>query len=298
MPIGSIVPFGCREGFTVDLDRFFSAALVLLGHGSTQNAESETAVLQHADALRRRRLFRSVREAFWKQAPQAGEVMASLEESEAIIVPMFVSEGYFSEDIIPRKLGFQRDDGGQLVRVCHPEAGKTWHYSRPVGTHPGMTAVLLARAREIVEQFPFPCAPKPGEITLFIAGHGTEQNANSRAAIERQADLIRAKGVYAGVHAVFMEESPRIRECYSLAATRHIVVVPFFMSDGLHVREDIPVLLGEPEGIVRRRLASGQATWRNPSEKMGKLVWYTRSASSESGLVEVILDRARETLGH
>jgi sirohydrochlorin cobaltochelatase len=57
--------------------------------------------------------------------------------------------------------------------------------------------------------------------------------------------LIRARKIYAEVHAIFLEESPRISDCYSLAQTKNLVVVPFFISDGLHTQEDIPVLLGE-----------------------------------------------------
>src|SRR5262245_48286080 len=121
-----------------------------------------------------------------------------------------------------------------------------------------MTNVLLARAKEVVEKFPFPRAPKLKESTLFIAGHGTGQNENSRKAIERQVELIRAMNIYADVHPVFMEEEPRIGDCYKLATTKNIVMVPFFISDGLHSYEDIPVMLGEPERIVKERYKQGQ----------------------------------------
>ena len=80
-----------------------------------------------------------------------------------------------------------------------------------------MTDVLLARAAEIVAKHPFPRAPKPNETALFIAGHGTGQNENSRKAIERQVELIRAKNQYAEVHSVYMEEQPRIADCYAMA---------------------------------------------------------------------------------
>jgi sirohydrochlorin cobaltochelatase len=157
-----------------------------------------------------------------------------------------------------------------------------------------MTAVLLARAREIVEAFPFPRAPKPKDITLFIAGHGTEKNANSRKAIERQVELIRALNLYAGIHAIYLEESPRIADCYELAQSKNLVVVPFFISDGLHTQEDIPVLLGEAKQAVEQRLAAGQPAWRNPTEKNGKLVWYSPAIGSEPRLADVILERVRE----
>jgi sirohydrochlorin cobaltochelatase len=158
-----------------------------------------------------------------------------------------------------------------------------------------MTTVLLARARQVIEKYPFPRAPKPSETALFIAGHGTGNNENSRKAIEHQVDLIRAAGEYAEVYPVFMEEEPRIGDCYSMASARNIIMVPFFISDGLHSYEDIPVMLGEPERIVQKRYNDGQPTWRNPTEKNGKLVWYTASIGNEAHLPDVILERVRET---
>jgi sirohydrochlorin cobaltochelatase len=272
---------------------FSDAALVLVGHGSTQNADSGVPVFQHAAELRRRRIFRQVREGFWKQEPRVGQVVTEMSEGRIFIVPLFISEGYFSEDVIPRALGFFSPGSESSARVRR-QGTQTLVYCRPVGSHESMTNVLLARARQVVEKFPFPRAPKPKDITLFIAGHGTEQNEDSRKAVERQVELIRAQDLYAGVHAVFMEEEPRIATCYQLAQTKNLVVVPFFISDGLHVREDIPVMLGEAERIVRLRLQNGQATWRNPTEKQGKLVWFSAGVGTEALLAEVILERVRE----
>ena len=157
-----------------------------------------------------------------------------------------------------------------------------------------MTKSLLARAKNVVEKFPFPRQPKPSETALFIAGHGTGNNENSRKAIERQVELIREVSEYAEVYPVFMEEEPKIADCYNVARSRNIVMVPFFISDGLHSYEDIPVMLGEAERIVQKRYKEGQPTWRNPTEKKGKLVWYTPSIGSEPHLPDVILERVRE----
>ena len=41
-----------------------------------------------------------------------------------------------------------------------------------------------------------------------------------------------------------MEETPFIADWDKLAPTPNVVVVPFFISDGLHSYQDIPVLLG------------------------------------------------------
>ena len=268
-------------------ENFSQAALVLLGHGSTMNADSSAPVFQHAAELRRRKIFAEVREVFWKQEPQVQTVLPAITAPRVFIVPLFISEGYFSSDVIPRALGFA---GNSKLETRNSKL----FYCLPIGTHASMTNVLLARAREVVAKFPFPRAPKPQDITLVIAGHGTEQNDNSRKSIERQVELIRARNEYADVRAAFMEEAPRIADVYAAATTRNLVMVPFFISDGLHAQEDIPVLLGEPARLVLERLAAGQPTWRNPTEHHGKLVWYSRSVGTEPLLAEVILERVRE----
>lgn len=272
-------------------DDFADAALILLGHGTTQNENSAAPVYQHAAELRRRGIFAEVREAFWKQEPQVKKVLAAVSATRVFIVPLFISEGYFSGEVIPRELGFapgQSNINHQLSTI---------HYCLPIGTHDSMTGVLLSRAREVVERFPFPRAAKPMDITLFIAGHGTERSENSRKAIERQVELIRTMNLYAGVHALFLEEEPRIPRCYELALTKNIVIIPFFISDGMHTQEDIPILLGEPERIVKQRLAAGQPSWRNPTERNGRLVWYAPAVGTEPGIADVILERVREMAG-
>ena len=274
-------------------DDYSEAALVLLGHGTELNAESATPVYQHAGELRRRRCFAEVREAFWKQEPRLFEVLESLAVPKVFLVPMFISEGYFSEEVIPEALGFEKDPAGQRTG-SQQRGAQMLAYCKPIGTHESMTAVLLARAREVIERFPFPRPARPQETTLFIAGHGTSQNENSRQAVENQVKLVSIQKLYAGVHGVFLEEEPRIPACYQLAQTRNVVMVPFFISDGMHVAEDIPVLLGEPERIVRERQKSGQPTWRNPTEKHGKLVWYSSSVGTNPLIAQVILDRVAE----
>jgi sirohydrochlorin cobaltochelatase len=269
------------------------AALVLVGHGSTLNAESSAPTYQHGDELRRRGLFAQVIECFWKLEPGIAGVLRGVYAPRVFIVPVFISEGYFTEEVILRELGFRQNGQADFARVQR-RGGQTLWYCGPVGTHESMTQVILGRAREVVEKFPFPRAPKPAETSLFIAGHGTGNNENSRKAIERQVALIRAQSLYAAVHPVFLEEESRIADCYRLATTRNLVMVPFFISDGLHSFEDIPEMLGEPRKLVQERLKAGQPTWRNPTEKHGKLVWYTLGIGSEPHIADVILERVRD----
>lgn len=266
---------------------------MLVGHGSTLNADSAAPTHQHADELRRRGVFAQVVECFWKEEPGLGGVLRGVFAPRVFIVPLFISEGYFTEEVIPRELGFCAPGEREFARV-QERGGQTLHYCGPVGTHASMTHVLLARARAVVAQHPFPALPQPADTALFIAGHGTGNNDNSRKAIERQVELIRAQNLYAEVHPVFMEEEPRIGDCWRMASARKLVVVPFFISDGLHSYEDIPVMLGEPAAVVQERFRSGQPTWRNPTERHGKRLWYAASIGGEPALADVILERVRE----
>src|SRR4051812_48109308 len=152
---------------------FADAALVLVGHGSTLNADSAAPTYQHADELRRRGMFAQVLEAFWKQEPSIAAVLRGAFTPRVFVVPLFISEGYFTEQVIPRELGFCVNGQAGFSRVLkkrHPVLGleQTVYYCGPVGTHESMTNVLLSRAREIIETHPFPRAPKPAETALFI----------------------------------------------------------------------------------------------------------------------------------
>lgn len=257
------------------------------------NAASSKPVRDLVGLFQRRGGFARVKAGFWKEAPALAEVLADITHPRVFIVPFFVSAGYFSEVVVPRELGLRGPETDTFARVQR-RGGQTLFYCQPIGTHAAMTDVVLSRARSVVAQHPFPRPPRESETTLFIAGHGTGRNTASRQSVERQAERIRALGIYAAVHAVFMEESPRIADCYRLAATRNLVLVPFFLSDGLHVVEDIPVLLGESEERVRERLARGLPTWRNPTERHGRLIWYSSAVGTDPVIAEVILERVRQ----
>lgn len=272
---------------------FGDAAVVLIAHGSTVNADSAAPAYQHADALRRMGVFGQVVEAFWKQEPWVGGVLRGVHAARVFLVPLFIAEGWFTEQVIPHALGLASEPGAPFERV-QERGGRRLHYCAPVGSHPSMTGVLRARAAEVVARHPFPRAPRGEETTLFIAGHGTGYARGSREAIERQVGLLREGGGYAAVHPLFLEEAPRIGECWGMAGTRNLVVVPYFISDGLHTREDLPVELGEAPGMVRGRMAAGQPTWRNPTERGGKRLWLAGAVGTGRGMVEVILERVRE----
>ncbi len=254
-------------------DRFRNAALLLAAHGSHLNAQSAAPCYAAADLLRRRGIFGQVQECFWKQEPALRDACPMVEANEIFVVPFFISDGYFTETVLPRELG-----------VTPPKSrvdGKLVHYCQPVGTHEAMTRVILHRAETVVNG-----TVPPSDVALFIAGHGTDRNENSAKSIHRQVDLMRKRKQYAEVHAIFMDQEPRIEACYTMARARNLVVVPFFISDGLHTQEDIPRSLG--------LALDAEDRYRVPSEVGGRRVWYSGAVGTDPVMAEVVLERARQ----
>src|SRR5271170_1851582 len=121
---------------------FHDAALLLLGHGSTLNADSSAPTYQHAEEIRRRAIFAEVHVAFWKEEPNFRQALRQTNRRRVYVVPNFISSGYFTEQIIPRELGLQ----GPITRLGEQEI----FYCQPVGLHPSMMEALLRRASEVV----------------------------------------------------------------------------------------------------------------------------------------------------
>jgi sirohydrochlorin cobaltochelatase len=265
-----------------------NAALLIVGHGSTVNPDSSAPTLAHAAEIRRREVFADVACAFWKEEPSLRDAIFLFDPEsigEVYVVPNFISEGYFTQTVIPRELELN----GRLTKRS---SGQIWKYCEPVGNHPMMTELLLKRGREVAPD------AAPAESSLLIVAHGTDLNENSAVAAKREAEKIRALGKYASVLNVYMEEPPLVSDWRKLTRTRNVVVVPFFISDGLHSYEDIPVLLGivvaegSRPGSAPPATARGEVFRRNPYSIDSRKLFYAPSIGTDSGFVDIILEQA------
>lgn len=257
------------------------SALLIVGHGSTVNPDSSGPSWQQAAAIRERELFHEVACCFWKEEPSLRDArffFGDPEIGEVSVVPNFISEGYFTQTVIPRELELEG-------RLTTKRNGQLWKYCEPVGNHPDVTELLLRRAREVAPGIP------EAETTLFIVGHGTALNDNSAVAAKREVEKIGALGRYASVQNAYMEEAPLVSDWSRLTTTPNVVVVPFFISDGLHSYQDIPVLLGiEPETTAA---ASQRDIFRrNPHRVDGRDLYYASAIGTEPQFAEIILAQA------
>ena len=273
----SWLPYPFRKRIEILMTSKSHSALVIIGHGSTLNPDSSDPTYQHADTIRSRGIFAEVACAFWKEEPSMREVLHMLDSEDVYVVPNFISEGYFTREVILREL--------QLDGPVTQLDGKVIRYCYPVGIHPSMTRLLLNRADEVA-----PDAPR-SESTLIVVGHGTTLNEQSTKAIKDQVALIQqqAEG-FAQVIDTYIEEPPLISDWHTLSTQPNVIVVPFFIADGLHSYQDIPVMLGleqEPTAAASARTIFRQ----NPNHLHGKALYYSSAIGTEPMLADVILDQ-------
>ncbi len=267
---------------------------------------SSVPTREQAERIRERGIFAEVATCFWKEEPAFREVLDLVKSLEIYVVPNFISEGYFTRTVIPREMRLQ----GSVTR----RDGRILRYCKPVGSHSSMTDLLLREVRAVAGEV------DPAATSLVLVGHGTRLNARSADAARWQAERILAMGIYPEVTAAFMEDDPLIAEWDQFTSRPNVIVVPFFIADGLHSDDDIPVLLGlwsegERTDFANVSRASGGSASlpdrdgtngqgrsltlqndprsRGPFSVRGRTLFYGGAIGSEPGFAEVLLDQVR-----
>jgi sirohydrochlorin cobaltochelatase len=249
-----------------------TTGLIIAGHGSTENPDSSRSTRENAEAIRASGIFDEVRCAFWLEKPGYRDCLEEMVSEEIYLVPNFTAEGFYTKEVIPREFALT---GRETCRD-----GKRIHYCDPLGLHPGMTQAILSRVDEITSAQ----APDFGQTCLLVAGHGTPRHRHSRQVVLDQVERIRAAGIFGQCEAAFMEELPLIADWTKNSHFDNVVMVPYFMSDGLHVTQDIPELL---------RISGEDGDWKIPASLDGKRIWYSKSVGTSKALTGVILDMVR-----
>ena len=265
-------------------------SLVIVAHGSHLNPESSAPTYDHADTIRATGAFDEVRTGFWKEEPHFREVLRTVEGDEIYVVPLFISEGYFTEQVIPRELRLDGWDvshwgsdglSADQATLVAEDIDREVHYCGPVGTHRAMTDVIVRRAESVTED------PDVGEgFGLAVVGHGTERNENSAKAIEYHADRIAERDRFDEVKALYMDEEPEVDDLPEHFESDDVVLVPLFIADGYHTQEDIP----EDVGLCEDHTEGYDV----PETVDGTRIWYAGAVGTEPLMADVVLERAAD----
>jgi sirohydrochlorin cobaltochelatase len=243
-------------------------ALVIVGHGSHLNEDSSLPVYEHAARIREAGEYDEVVECFWKEEPSMRHVLDTVEAEDVCVVPAFISEGYFTQQVIPRELGLT----GPVTR----KDGKTVRYAGPLGTFEGMADVILERAGDLLEGKEVP----PGRRALVLLGHGTDLNKNSGGVIYLNAERTRERDLYDLVEVGFLDQDPEIGEVVENVEAENVVLIPVFIAEGWHTHETIPEDLS----------LTGEVTVRED-----KTIYYGAPVGTHPSMAGLIVARARET---
>src|ERR671914_42724 len=240
-------------------------ALVIVGHGSHLNGDSSLPVYKHAGRIRETGEFDEIMECFWKEEPSMRHVLDTIESEDVYIVPAFISEGYFTQQVIPRELG--------LEGPVSTKGEKTVRYAGPLGTFEGMPEVILERTQDLMRG-----KEVSGRTALVLLGHGTDLNKSSGGVIYLNAGRIRERGIYDLVEVGFLDQEPEIGEVVANVEAENVILIPVFIAEGWHTRETIPEDLG----------LSGEVTVRGD-----RTIFYGAPVGTHASMANLIVARAR-----
>lgn len=118
---------------------------------------------------------------------------------------------------------------------------------------------------------------------LVVFAHGSSV-AGANEAVTRVTERMAAEGGYALVETAYLELArPDLAEAVARLAGRgatRIVVIPYFLTLGIHLRRDLPRIVEELAGIHE-----------------GVRIDVTEPLDGHPSLVAILLERAREALG-
>lgn len=208
--------------------------LVIVAHGSAPRPTAVANVFAAARTLAERadvaERFARVEARFLDQPPFLDDTSW---DAEAVIVPFFMSEGYFVREVLPTRVP--------------PDARIT----RALGTL-ALDEVVL----DIVHGY----ADDPA---LLLVGHGTRRNPDSGATVEQLAARLRSRLRH--VSTGFVDQDPALDSAWErLPAAGDVVVVPYFAFAGPHVTGDIPDGLGLADALEGPHAIGGRRVFYAP----------------------------------
>ncbi len=242
-----------------------SEAAVLLAHGSDEDPEPSRLVESIADDVQRRTRVRDVGIAYVDQIPRLADALEVVEADSAVAVPVFTSDGYYVNEVLPREL----PTGVEVTS--------------PVGTHDLFTDVVMERGRRGAQLL-----ESALESTgLVVVGHGTTRHGESGTTVHGVVEDIGGRDVFQEVAAVFLDQEPNVEDLTGDVDSEAAVVVPYFVADGPHATEDVPEAIGFEDTPV------------DPPQTEhvdGVDVTYTSAAFKHPATVDVVVERVQDAV--
>ena len=197
------------------------ATVILVGHGSPRTAQPTLDLKRLAQVLREREGFAAVDVAMLNGiGERPAEVLARVGADRAVVVPVMMCDGQTVRREIPRA----------FAEACRPRLT----FCPPVGTHPGLAALIVRRASEAAQSIGIAAS----DAALLLIAHGSQRNPGSEQATVLQAGRLVEMRVFREVAAAYLEQPPRIEATLRRLKTP-VIAVGLFAAAGRHATQDV-----------------------------------------------------------
>lgn len=206
--------------------------LLIVAHGERGGSTENRLAYALAERMRSTGRYGGVEVGFIRARPRLEAAAARLSAPRLTVYPLFMSDGYYVRRAIPERLGVSaegRDARGRAVRIL-----------APLGTDPGLPALIAGLARKAAERAGRACAA----THLLLVAHGSSKSGESALAARAVAGKVERIADFATVDVAFLEEAPFLDEALS-RLPGPAVLAGLFAGDGLHAGEDLPAAVAK-----------------------------------------------------
>ncbi|MDH3742489.1 MAG: hypothetical protein OER56_12925 [Hyphomicrobiales bacterium] len=203
--------------------------LLIVAHGERGGAGDDQFVHRLVNSLQRLPQYASVRTCFISKEPSLSRVFKGLPPGPVVIYPLFMSDGYFVKQAIPRSIEM---DGAKIGAEPerHPAVILT-----PVGLNPHLPRLVANLVERTARDLYLPMR----DCHLLLAAHGSKHDGASRRATLAVAEALKKEGTVAGIEVGFLEEQPFLDDQIT-KIKGPVIAVGLFASEGMHGAIDLP----------------------------------------------------------
>jgi sirohydrochlorin cobaltochelatase len=208
-------------------------SVILAAHGSTADEQANQPLFELAKSIAATGIFSVVTPAFLNGEPNLTNVLDRLPQGDAVIVPVMSSDGYYVQEIFPRK--FSENPCLSKFRIF---------MSPSIGLHPEIPSLAADRVETLMNLL----GMSQHETTVIVVGHGTRRNPESEKTTYRLVERLQELIPDHEVGIAFIDQDPSIPSVIANTHRPHLLVIPFFIARGPHVTVDVPEAFGLPTG--------------------------------------------------
>jgi sirohydrochlorin cobaltochelatase len=222
-------------------------ALVLAAHGDLggKGADNTPGHVRLKNALAPLLPELDVVSGVMKGTPPLQEVVESLPHEHVLVLPLLLSNGYFCNTVLPRRLGLdpnlqQQKEGawqnlnrdGQYIKLLPP-----------LGVLPFLPDLVSQSIQSTLAPNSKSTLLKPElDREVLIVAHGSTVGPESRLCALQLKDHLKNRYGYKQLRVAFLSEEPFVEKAV-LTLSDDAIVVPLFASGGLHGHEDISKIM-------------------------------------------------------